>query len=168
MEIKAFRYSSLLDFYLHTKHSKSVKMKSLMGLFIFMLGGLQVQAQSKIVATISNFENNKGFCRACLFNTAASFKGESGTPVQCVQVPVANNKSQLQFDNIAPGTYAVFLFHDTNGNNKMDKNFMGIPKEGYGASQNRLPFASAPTFNDNKFMVGSNTTTQLTIKLRNL
>ncbi|RZK15020.1 MAG: DUF2141 domain-containing protein [Flavobacterium sp.] len=55
-----------------------------------------------------------------------------------------------------------------NRNNKMDKNFMGIPKEGYGASQNRLPFASAPTFNDNKFVVENNTITKLAIKLRNL
>jgi uncharacterized protein (DUF2141 family) len=125
-------------------------------------------AQSKIVADISNFENDKGVCRACLFNSAASFKGESGSPFQCVQVTISNRKSQVRFNSVPAGTYAIFLFHDTNSNNKMDKNFMGIPKEGYGASQNKLPFASAPTFDENKFSVTNNTTVHLAIKLRNL
>jgi len=126
------------------------------------------QAQSKVIADVSNFVSDKGSCRACLFNSASSFKGESGDPVQCVQVAVTNKQSQVQFDNVPAGTYAIFLFHDTNNNNKMDKNFMGIPKEGYGASQNKLPFASAPGFNENKFSVSNGTTVRLSIKLRNL
>jgi uncharacterized protein (DUF2141 family) len=50
----------------------------------------------------------------------------------------------------------------------MDKNFLGIPKEGYGASNNKLPFAAAPSFNDNKFILGKGETKHLSIKLRNL
>jgi uncharacterized protein (DUF2141 family) len=50
----------------------------------------------------------------------------------------------------------------------MDTNFLGIPKEGYGASKNKLPFASAPTFADNKFDVGANNTINIEIRLRNL
>lgn len=144
-------------------------MKQLLGVSFFVLFfQIGVKAQSKIVAEISNFENNKGVCRACLFNNASSFKGESGSPVECVQVAISNKKSQVQFNNVPAGTYAVFLFHDTNGNNKMDKNFMGIPKEGYGASQNKLPFAAAPTFSENSFNVNNGTTVRLAIKLRNL
>jgi uncharacterized protein (DUF2141 family) len=50
----------------------------------------------------------------------------------------------------------------------MDKNFLGIPKEGYGASKNKLPFAAAPSFNENRFAVEHNTTVRLTVKLRYL
>lgn len=138
-----------------------------LGFMVFFIQQVGL-AQSKIIADISNFENDKGVCRACLYNSAASFKGESGNPMQCVQVAVTNRRSQVQFDNIPAGTYAVFLFHDTNSNNKMDKNFMGIPKEGYGASLNKLPFASAPTFDENKFVLKNGTTVRLPIKLRNL
>jgi uncharacterized protein (DUF2141 family) len=60
------------------------------------------------------------------------------------------------------------VFHDENNNNKMDKNFLGIPKEGYGASKNKLPFASAPTFNDNMFMLKDGATGNVLIRLRNL
>lgn len=144
-------------------------MKRLIGLSLAILALQQVsKAQANIIADISNFENDKGVCRACLFNSAASFKGESGSPVQCTQVTITNRRSQVQFNNIPAGTYAIFLFHDANINNKMDKNFMGIPKEGYGASLNKLPFASAPTFDENKFSVSNGTTVRLSIKLRNL
>ena len=102
-----------------------------------------------------------------MFANAASFTGK-GKPFVCAQSSVANKKAQLVFENLPAGTYAISVFHDENNNQKMDKNFLGIPKEGYGASKNKLPFASAPDFDDNKFQVLQNTITNLTIRLRNL
>jgi uncharacterized protein (DUF2141 family) len=101
--------------------------------------------QAKVIAQVSNFESNKGVLRACIFDNASAFNGESGSPVKCITVTVANKRSEIVFDNLASGNYAIFLFHDVNNNNKMDKNFLGIPKEGYGASNNKLPFAAAPS-----------------------
>ena len=125
-------------------------------------------SQSKVVAVISNVRNDKGVCHACIFNNPASFKGESGSPFQCLAVPVKNLVAEAVFTNVPPGTYALFVFHDANTNQKLDKNFMGMPKEGYGASKNKLPFASAPAYNDNKFVVDGKTMVRLPIKLRNL
>jgi uncharacterized protein (DUF2141 family) len=136
--------------------------------FIFLVISSVLQAQSKILAHISNVRNDRGVCQVCLFNNAASFDGENGTPVQCVQAPVKNGNSEAQFENIAAGVYAVLVFHDANTNKKLDQNFIGIPKEGYGASRNKLPFAAAPSFDENKFTVPDKTTTTLRIKLRNL
>lgn len=126
------------------------------------------RAQSKIVAQISNVRNDHGVCQVCLFNNAVAFSGEGGTPVQCLQSLVKNGISEARFENIPAGVYAVMVFHDANNNKKIDKNFLGIPKEGYGASQNKLPFASAPTFDANKFTVPDKTITTLRIRLRNL
>jgi len=127
---------------------------------------LPVYAQNKIIATIIGFENDKGLCRACLFNSESGFK--NGKPLECVQVPATNKKATAIFENIADGTYAIFVFHDSNNNGIMDKNWLGIPKEGYGASQNKLPFAAAPKFESNKFSVKDKAIHQLSIKLRNL
>ncbi len=125
-------------------------------------------AQSKVIAEISNFKNDKGVCRACLFNNTASFKGESGQPFACAALPVKNKNAQATFQNVPAGNYALFVFHDENSNNKIDRNFLGIPKEGYGASKNKLPFAGAPTYNDNKFTVEINSIVKLPVKIRNL
>ena len=141
--------------------------KNILG-FIFLVISSVLHAQSKIVARISNVRNDHGVCQVCLFNNAASFSGDGGTPVQCVQAPIKNGISEALFENVATGEYAVMVFHDANTNKKMDLNFMGIPKEGYGASRNKLPFASAPSFDENKFTVPDKTTTTLRIRLRNL
>jgi uncharacterized protein (DUF2141 family) len=127
-----------------------------------------VKSQSKVIAEISNLRNDKGVCRACLFNNAASFKGEAGQPFACATTAVKNKNAVATFQNVPAGDYALFVFHDENSNNKIDKNFLGIPKEGYGASKNKLPFAGAPTFNDNRFTVENNNTARLLVKIRNL
>ena len=44
---------------------------------------------------------------------------------------------QRSFD-IPPGTYAIKLHIDENENGKLDTNFLGIPKEQYGTSNNAL------------------------------
>ncbi len=124
--------------------------------------------QNKVIADIINFENSKGVCQACLFNNSASFNGEGGKPFQCVELSIKGKTVQAVFENIPPGTYALFILHDANSNNRMDKNWLGIPKEGYGASRNKLPFAKAPGFRENQFTIRENTITRFTIRLRNL
>lgn len=134
-------------------------------LFLFVDTGF---SQSTIVANITGLKSDKGVCRACLFTNEESFKGGAEQPYQCGIVTIKNNTAQATFNNIAAGSYALFVFHDVNNNNKMDKNFFGIPKEGYGASRNKLPFAAAPNFNDNKFSVENKTIVRLQVKIRNL
>ncbi|HUQ97600.1 MAG TPA: DUF2141 domain-containing protein [Chitinophagaceae bacterium] len=133
--------------------------------FFFTIGAT---AQSKIIAQMSNIRNNRGVCRVCLFNNAAAFDGDKGVPVQCLTAFVKNGTAETVFENIAAGTYAIAVFHDANNNKQMDKNIFGIPKEGYGASRNKLPFASAPGFAENRFTIPDKTITTLQIRLRNL
>jgi len=123
--------------------------------------------QSKVIANMGSFKNNKGVCRVCLFNNASSFSGK-GAPVQCQAIDIKDKSAQAVFLDIPPGTYAVSFFHDANNNNSFDTNFLGIPKEGYGASRNNLPFAAAPTFDENKFTLPANSAITLTMRLRYL
>ena len=48
-------------------------------------------------------------------------------------------------------TYAVGLYLDVNGNNRMDKNFLGMPKEQYGFSNNAKGRFGPPSFEDASF-----------------
>ena len=144
-------------------------MKKAIGLFVSLYLFTNVGlSQNEIVAGINNLKNNNGVCRACIFNNPSSFTSETAIPFKCITVPIKNQSATALFNDIPPGTYAMFVLHDENNNNKMDKNFIGIPKEGYGASGNKLPFASAPGYNDNKFIIEGNTTVKLFIKVRNL
>jgi uncharacterized protein (DUF2141 family) len=132
---------------------------------LFVIAVITAKAQNKIVVNVNKFENNKGVCIVCLYDNEKAFAGK-GSPIKCSTVSVSNKTASTTFDNVAVGTYAISVIHDANNNKKFDTNFLGIPTEGYGASQNDLPFAAAPKFKDNKFTVSNNSTTTSNINLR--
>lgn len=127
----------------------------------------RADAQCKIVVEVNNFRNSKGVCILGLFENAAAFSG-NGEPIRYMKVAIRQKTATAVFDNVPPGSYAISVIHDANNNNRFDTNFIGIPTEGYGASRNKLPFAAAPKFDDNKFVLPPNTTTAINIKLRYL
>lgn len=72
-------------------------------------------------------------------------------------VPVAGNVSNgtVAFDMaLPPGTYALSVFQDMNGNRKLDTNLIGIPTEASGSSNDAPARFSAPKFKDAVFTVG--------------
>ena len=58
----------------------------------------------------------------------------------------AARKSAVVLTNLDPGQYAIILFHDENGNGKLDKNALGVPTEPYGFSNNVQGFLGPPAF----------------------
>jgi len=68
------------------------------------------------------------------------------------------------FPALPDGVYAVSVFHDENMNERLDKNFMGVPKESYGASNNPKKKMGPPNFDEAKFQL-SGTEQSVEIKL---
>ena len=80
-------------------------------------------------------------------------------------VPVSEKGTMtVSLKDIPFGTYAISLFHDQNGNGKLDSNWMKIPKEPYGFSQNAAATFGPPKFEKAAFQHG-HTITELKIKL---
>jgi len=57
------------------------------------------------------------------------------------------------FEDLPFGEYAVSLMHDENRNGKIDTNFLGIPKEGYGASNDAKAVLGPPKYADARFLL---------------
>ena len=53
---------------------------------------------------------------------------------------------------ITPGTYAIAVFHDENSNGRLDT-MLGIPREGFGFSNNPPLRPRAPRFSECSFTV---------------
>ncbi len=133
---------------------------------LLFLGAISAKAQkASITIEVENFRNEKGICRAYLFDDAKKFPSESNKAVASKSVRINGSKAFLTFENVPTGTYAIAFVHDENSNNTLDVNFLGIPKEGFGASKNVLPSMSKPLFNDNAFKV-SNQPLKLAIKMK--
>lgn len=148
-------------------------MKELFGINIFFIivAALSVTpaaAQGRIEVSVSNFKTDNGVCRLCLFNSAENYEAKKQVALQCLSLNIKNRKTTGVFERVPAGRYAIFGFHDANNNNVMDRNFIGVPTEGYGASKNKLPFAAAPTYEDNQFDIDNRLTKHIRIKLRNL
>ena len=67
-------------------------------------------------------------------------------------------------ENLKPGKYAFKYFHDENNDEKINTNLIGIPKEGYGFSNNAKGFFGKPSYKDVVFQLNS-AEDQITIKL---
>ena len=64
---------------------------------------------------------------------------------------IRGKDASFDFSDIKPGKYAIAVIHDENHNGELDKNFFGIPKEGYGFSSDAKVTMSAPSFSDAEF-----------------
>lgn len=91
----------------------------------------------------------------------------SGTTVVSKEVPVAGNlrDGTVAIDMLLPpGNYALSVLQDLNGNRKLDTNFIGIPNEPSGSSNDAPARFSAPKFKDALIAVGD-TPVELRIRL---
>jgi uncharacterized protein (DUF2141 family) len=64
---------------------------------------------------------------------------------------ITGKDARFEFSDIKPGKYAIAVIHDKNYNGKLDTNWLGIPKEGYGFSSSAEVTLSAPSFSDAVF-----------------
>ena len=114
---------------------------------------------------INGIRNTNGDIACAIFNAAEGYPEESTKAYKFIRMASPGNSAICQFNDIPPGTYAIAVLHDENANGKLDKNFLGIPREGYGASNNVRPKMSAPAFKDAAFSVKAGGTTTLNIDM---
>jgi uncharacterized protein (DUF2141 family) len=121
---------------------------------------LRAQAPKDDTLTIHivGARNTKGTIRVALFRSAEGFPGDASKAIRLDNgsIDPQTRSSKIVLGDLLPGVYAVSVFHDENMNGKLDKNLMGIPKEGYGASNNPERKMRAPTFEEAKFSLQAN------------
>lgn len=115
--------------------------------------------------TVTGIKSAKGVIRLALCPPAAGFPDCRDHTVRSLSLPIEKGAARAALTGLAPGTYAVSVFHDTNSNSKLDT-FMGIPKEGYGFSRNPGFKPRAPRFDEAAIAVTASSA--VTIQLRYL
>jgi len=115
----------------------------------------------------TTLRNAHGVVRLCVTRQPASFPaGCDRDPNAIKRTVTASLQIKIVIHDLAPGDYAVALFHDENDNGRIDR--VGpIPKEGFGFSQNPRLYFGPPGFKQARFTVGSSDTRQV-IKLHYL
>ena len=123
-------------------------------LTIALLATAIISAQEfKLEIEVNGFKNNNGKAKINLYNTQESFMKKG---IKSVKTVLKNNKTYAVFTDLPKGIYAVSMFHDENGNGEIDTNFIGIPTEGYGTSNDAKGFMGPPKYEDAKFELVAN------------
>jgi uncharacterized protein (DUF2141 family) len=122
-------------------------------------------ASSRIVVNVGTFRNQRGALGCRLFRSPAGFPDASSGTIE-TRVPIQGSVTPCTFENVAPGTYAIAVVHDENGNQRLDKNLFGVPTEGYGVSNNHTYALHAPKWDESTFVVESGKSVGLAIGLR--
>lgn len=74
-------------------------------------------------------------------------------PVTGTSAPATAGGMTLVLKDVPEGDYAFALFHDANGNGKMDRNMMGMPVEDYAFSNNALGKMGPPSYDSARIAV---------------
>jgi uncharacterized protein (DUF2141 family) len=84
--------------------------------------------------TLTQLRSTKGMIRLCVTANPKSFPG-CAKDASAITRSVPAGEHVIRIEGLAPGTYALSVIHDENGNGKLDT-FAGIPREGFGFSRN--------------------------------
>ncbi|MBN1143923.1 MAG: DUF2141 domain-containing protein [Bacteroidales bacterium] len=117
----------------------------------------------EITVVISGLKSDKGTIKIGLFSSEASWNNQEKKYAGASLV-IKNCKTMWVVKDVPYGQYAIKFFHDENNDDKLNTNFLGMPKETYGfylQGQNRFV---PPTFNDAKFNLQ---TAKLIVEVRN-
>ena len=103
--------------------------------------------------SFSNIKEAKGSLYVGIYACESDFLKEEKTCFKKIIPVTATGNLDLEVPELAAGTYAVSCFQDVNGNGKFDTNFLGIPNEPYGFSNNARPTFRAPMWDEAKFEI---------------
>jgi uncharacterized protein (DUF2141 family) len=117
-----------------------------------------------VKVVIEGVRSKKGKIVIAVFKDQEDFKTRK--PVKRIEL----NKSELEGNEIMfsldKGVYGISILDDENNNNKMDYNFFGIPKEGFGFSNYYHEGFSKPHFDKFKFEISNQTLNLIEIRVR--
>jgi len=117
-----------------------------------------------LVIDVVEVKEPEGTIEYALYDRAETFPKRQGR-LRKGKVPATAPVTRIRIDGLTPGTFAVAIFHDANGNGEFDQGFLGIPLEDYGFSNDAMGFFSAPDFAEAKFVL-TEETNNITVTLR--
>ncbi len=124
----------------------------------------QPAPQASLKIAVTGLHSTRGKLVACLWRGKQGFPScEKSAGATKLVVPVSATAMELTFANVAPGSYAVTIHHDEDGDGRMKHNMIGMPAEGVGVSNNP---GGMPGFAKSLFRVDG--TSAIAVKMRYL
>ena len=109
----------------------------------------QLAQSTQLAVEISGINEPQGQVCLNLFDSGNGFPSDRDQALQTQCIETTEELSlEAIFEDLAPGSYAVSVYHDANSNSEFDRNFVGMPAEGFGFSRNPDALTGPPEFGE--------------------
>ncbi len=117
-----------------------------LGLSLFLLATAAHGAD--LTVRVDDVKSAQGNLMVAVYDSAGNFLKR---PAKASRVPAAAGTVEVLIKDLPAGEYGIALFHDANGNGRMDSNAMGIPSEDHAFSNNARGTMGPPSYEQVKF-----------------
>jgi uncharacterized protein (DUF2141 family) len=132
-------------------------MKPSILILIILASGLTCFSQKvDLTVIIDNIEKSEGTIYMSLHSNENTFPSETDNTVKTRKIEKFDSRAEITFEGLEKGDYALSFFQDLNGNEELDTNFVGFPKEPVGASN--MTSLGRPKFSKCKFTISESKT----------
>ena len=128
--------------------------------YLIAFSGLSF-GQGTLEVEVSNFNSTSGVVYLQLFESEDDFLNSA--TIQKKIGPITSQSVVFSLPDLPEGVYAISVMHDENENGEMDKGTFGIPREGYGFSNNARGMFGPPSFDDSKFTFAADTRLKISL-----
>lgn len=133
----------------------------------FIPFSVQAQPRAKLTVVVDGLRHNSGQVCLRVYANEQGFPGSAKGVVQSGCTKVTGKSAVKDFYGLKPGTYAVALYADKNNDSKLNTNFLGIPLEGFGISNNPKAKTRPPKFTEASFDFSQNKTIKIAMQYLN-
>lgn len=135
-------------------------------ILISLLSSGTTLPEDGIRVTVTSLHNEKGHVLVSLFKDGNGYPDDANKAFRKIKLDITGKKASVLFTGLPSGNYAVSILHDENDDQKMNKNTLGIPKEGYGFSNNVVGAFGPPSWSRASFSHKTGGLTQKEIRAR--
>ena len=118
----------------------------------------QLHNMGSILVKVTGLPNDRGECWVAIDNSKIIYESEDSVYIGRI-LSIKNQEVNLKIDSLPFGNYAVKVFHDENSNGELDTNFLVIPTEDYGYSNNVSAWFGPPSLERAMFSFNQNVIT---------
>jgi uncharacterized protein (DUF2141 family) len=135
-------------------------MKRFFSLLILLLAFSASSRAADLTVVVDGLRSEAGIVRVALFDSGGGFPMDTSRAVALQRLDLAvlpaTHSKAIVFKNLPAKTYAVSVFHDEDADGKLKTNWLGMPREGVGASRNAKGRMGPPPFGAAAFLLTGN------------
>jgi uncharacterized protein (DUF2141 family) len=127
---------------------------------------VHAETNTTLTVAVNGIRHKTGEICFRVYGSEKGFPMSGTSEVKSGCTKITGSSVKKVFSGLKSGTYAVAIVDDQNGDHKLNKDFFGVPQEGFGISRNPIVSvqSGAPKFRDSSFKLTKNTTINIAVK----